>query len=108
MLVLQIFTAALTISFAKANPFVVNVRNWEAPTTDGNFKRGELAPASPASHYAEHVPRATETSLTHRYYQERASCLDQFLLRWCQVPAGICMASVAKAVRFFFLSSLPG
>ena len=39
MLVLQIFTAALTISFAKANPVVVDVRNRGAPTTDGNIKR---------------------------------------------------------------------
>jgi hypothetical protein len=60
MLVLQILTAALTISFAKANPVVVDVRNWEAPTTDGNFKRGELVAGSPASHYAEYAPRATD------------------------------------------------
>lgn len=51
MLVLQILTAALTISFAKANPVVVDVRNWEALTTNGDFKRGELVAASPASHY---------------------------------------------------------
>lgn len=79
MLVLQILTAALTISFAKANPVVVDVRNWEALTTNGDFKRGELVAASPASHYAEYLPRATETSLTYRYYEERATCIAKYL-----------------------------
>ena len=101
MLVLQILTAALTISFAKANPVVVDVRNWEAPTTDGNFKRGESVAASPASHYAEYIPTATETSLTRNDYEERASCLDQFVW-YCQVPMAACIAVVAKPASIFF------
>lgn len=95
MLVLQILTAALTISFAKANPLVVDVRNWENPTTDEAFKRGELDVASPASNYAEYIPSPTETSLTYHYYQERATCLDQFVW-YCQIPAGACIAAVAN------------
>ena len=100
MLVLQILTAALTISFAKANPLVVDVRNWENPTADGVFKRGELDVASPASNYAEYIPSPTETSLTHHYYQERATCLDQFVW-YCQIPAGACIAAVANLVSVF-------
>ncbi|EDR08141.1 GPI-anchored small secreted protein [Laccaria bicolor S238N-H82] len=93
MLVLQILTAALTISFAKANPLVVDVRNWENPTADGTFERGELDIASPASNYAEYIPSPTETSLTYHYYQERATCLDQFVW-YCQIPMAACIASL--------------
>jgi hypothetical protein len=100
MLVLQILTAALTISFAKANPLVVDVRNWENPTADGAFKRADLDVASPASNYAEYIPSPTETSLTYHYYQERATCLDQFVW-YCQIPAGACIAAVANLVGVF-------
>jgi hypothetical protein len=107
MLVLQILTAALTISFAKANPVAIDVRNWEVPTADGNLKRGELVAASHASHYAEYIPTATETSLTRNYYEKRATCLEQFVW-YCGIPAGACMTFVANPVRFLFLSSVPG
>ncbi|EDR00661.1 uncharacterized protein LACBIDRAFT_333995 [Laccaria bicolor S238N-H82] len=94
MLVLQILTAALTISFAKANPLVVDVRNWENPTADGAFKRGELDVASPASNYAEYIPSPTETSLTYHYYQERACIaavanLPSPVTLWSLVPCAI-------------------
>ncbi|KIK04204.1 hypothetical protein K443DRAFT_93617 [Laccaria amethystina LaAM-08-1] len=95
MLVLQILTAALTISFAKANPVAIDVRNWEVPTADGNLKRGELVAASHASHYAEYIPTATETSLTRNYYEKRATCLEQFVW-YCGIPAGACMTFVAN------------
>lgn len=94
MLVLQILTAALTISFAKANPVAIDVRNWDSnPAADGAFKREELAVTSATSSYAEYIPSPTETSLTLRYYQERATCLDQFVW-YCQVPAGACIAAL--------------
>lgn len=95
MLVLQFLTAALTISLAKANPVAIDVRNWEVPTADGNLKRGELVAASPASDYAEYIPSPTETSLTRAYYEERATCLDQFVW-YCSIPAAACMAFVAN------------
>ena len=81
-------TAALIISFAKANPVAIVVRNCDAPTADGNLKRGELAAASPASHYDEYIPTATETTLTCHYYEERATCLDRFIW-YCSVPAAV-------------------
>ncbi|EDR16163.1 uncharacterized protein LACBIDRAFT_321401 [Laccaria bicolor S238N-H82] len=93
MLVLQILTAALTISFAKANPVAIDVRNWDNSAADGAFKREELAVMSATSSYAEYIPSPTETSLTLRYYQERATCLDQFVW-YCQVPAGACIAAL--------------
>ncbi|KIK03745.1 hypothetical protein K443DRAFT_94663 [Laccaria amethystina LaAM-08-1] len=93
MLVLQILTAVLTISFAKANPVAIDLRNWDNPAADGSYKREELAVTSATSSYAEYVPSPTETSLTLRYYQERATCLDQFVW-YCQVPAGACIASL--------------
>ncbi|KIJ99551.1 hypothetical protein K443DRAFT_102139 [Laccaria amethystina LaAM-08-1] len=94
MLVLQILTAALTISFAKASPVAIDVRNWDSnPAADGAFKRQELAVKSATSSYAEYIPSPTETSLTLRYYQERATCLDQFVW-YCSVPAGACLSSI--------------
>ena len=106
MLVLQFLTAALTISLAKANPVAIDVRNWEVPTADGNLKRGEVVAASPASYYAEYIPGPTETSLTRAYYEERATCLDQFVW-YCSIPAAACMAFVANPVCFFLPSDLP-
>jgi hypothetical protein len=102
MLVLQILTAALTISFAKANPVAIDVRNWDSnPAADGAFKRQELAVKSATSSYAEYIPSPTETSLTLRYYQERATCLDQFVW-YCSVPAAACLSSIPTIVRTFF------
>ena len=102
MIVLQILSAALTISLAKANPVTIDVRNWGKPAADGAFEREELivASPSPASHYSEHIPSPTETSLTLRYHQERATCLDQFVW-YCQIPAGACIATVGTIVRIF-------
>ena len=97
MLVLQILTAALTISFAKANPVAIDLRNWDNPAADGAFKHEELAVTSATSSYAEYIPSPTETSLTLRYYQERATCLDQFVW-YCQVPAGACIAALGATV----------
>jgi hypothetical protein len=101
MLVLQILSAALIISLAKANPVAVDVRNWENPAADGAFEREELIVASPASHYS---PGPTETSLTLRYHQERATCLDQFVW-YCQIPAGACIATVGTIVRILFYTT---
>lgn len=95
MLVLQILSAALAISLAKANPVAVDVHNWENPSADGAFKRKELIVASPAGHYSQYIPGPTETSLTLRYHQERATCLDQFVW-YCQIPAGACIAAVGS------------
>ncbi|KIK03743.1 hypothetical protein K443DRAFT_465935 [Laccaria amethystina LaAM-08-1] len=105
MLVLQILTAALTISFAKANPVAIDVRNWDNPSADGAFKRQELAVRSATSSYAEYIPSPTETSLTLRYYEERATCLDQFVW-YCAVPAGACIESLRTIVTPVNLWSL--
>ena len=101
MLVLQILSAALTISLAKANPVAIDVRNWQNPTADGTFEREELIIASPASHSSQYIPGPTETSLTLRYHQERATCLDQFVW-YCQIPAGACIAAVGSIVCILF------
>ena len=97
MLVLQILSAALTISLAKANPVAIDVRNWQNPAADGAFEPEELIIASPASHSSQYIPGPTETSLTLRYHQERATCLDQFVW-YCQIPAGACIAAVGSIV----------
>lgn len=101
MLVLQILSAALTISLAKANPVAIDVRNWKNPAADGAFKHEELFVASPARHYSQYIPGPTETTLTLRYHQERATCLDQFVW-YCQIPAGACIAAVGTIVRIPF------
>ena len=105
MLVLQILSATLTISLAKANPVAIDIRNWGNPAADDAFKRvEELSVASPANHYydSEYIPGPPETSLTRRYYQERATCLDQFVW-YCQFPAGACVGAVsAGIVRILF------
>ena len=103
MLVLQILSAALTISLAKANPVAIDVRTWQKPAADGAFEREELIIASPASHYSQYIPGPTETSLTLRYHQERATCLDQFVW-YCQIPAGACIAAVGSIVCILFYS----
>lgn len=122
MLTLQTVTIALTLSyFSYASPLSsgggINLPppaarhhdrdsrgNIDDSTEIANVVR-DLAAAAARTY--EYVPGPMETSLTRRYYQERATCVDQFVW-YCTALAGLCIAAIpGLATPLAILSCLP-
>ncbi|KAJ7148505.1 hypothetical protein C8R43DRAFT_1108051 [Mycena crocata] len=94
MLALQTLTIALTLSYANADP------------AGGSFRMVRMArvaedsePAvarrldAPSAIVHSYVPSPIETSLTRSYYEERATCVDQFVW-YCSALGGACIAAL--------------
>ncbi|KAJ7875436.1 hypothetical protein B0H13DRAFT_2348106 [Mycena leptocephala] len=102
MLTLQTVTIALTLSYF----------SYASPLSSGGDDSTEIANvvrdlAAAAARTYEYVPGPMETSLTRRYYQERATCVDQFVW-YCTALAGLCIAAIpGLATPLAILSCLP-
>jgi hypothetical protein len=99
MLALQSLTIALTLSYAAANPItgrsrmVLPVAPVERDSNELSLRDLE-APAAAVHNY---VPDPRETSLTRRYYEERKSCVDQFVW-YCAALGGACLLALPEVV----------
>lgn len=95
MLALQTLTVALTLSYAQANPLGGLYRR--VPVDARVAESNELAPVrnldAPSAIVHDYVPSPMETSLTRRYYAERATCVDQFVW-YCSALGGACLAAL--------------
>jgi hypothetical protein len=94
MLALHTLTIALTLSYARANP-IVGGAGYRIPPA-ARMASDELVVRDldgPSAIVPQYVPGPKESSLTRAYYEERATCVDQFVW-YCAALGGYCAAAL--------------